>query len=304
MVFTQKKLRSKSTSVFLIGLAIVDTVLLNVGLLPWWVEQMTGVNIRLLSQAACKLHVLFTYAPIQCSAWILVVVTIERVISVFLPLKSRVIITRRRACISLVLVLLVVIGLNLSLVWCYNLQVQPNGILKCKPGPEKIKSEFNFKYYVWIDSFVASYIPSFVMSICNIAIIIKLVKSRLRRRSTMNVKIDDSSNLSSMTAMLLTLNFTFLMTTSPIVIFLAHIDYFYGDNSPHAVSKANLAYTVVTQLSYLNSALNFFLYCLSGSTFRENLRLLFCSCRTQTKYGSSSRTDLSTISRSISEQTV
>ena len=300
LVFGQKNLRSRSTSVLLIGLAIADTILLNIGLLPWWIDRITGTDIRKLSQLGCKIHVFFTYAPIHWSAWILVAVTTERLISVYLPLLSREIITRTRALISLVAIVICVSAIDVSTVWSHSLYFDESAKETCDAGPEQDKNHYHFKIYVWVDSFIASYLPFAIMLVSNVAIIIKLTKARLRRQTVMNVKSDTGSG---MTAMLLTLNFVFLLTTSPIVILLAFEEQLMGDKSPHAIAKFYLAYTITGLLSYWNSALNFFLYCISGTRFRRDLVELF-GCQGQIKLTpksrSSTQTDVSTISKSVS----
>ena len=297
-------MRVKSTSVFLIGLAVVDTVVLYMGLLRWWIKELTRIDIRTLSLVGCKIHILFTYAFIQLSAWILVLVTIERVISVFFPLKSREIITRRRAGILLAVTVVSLIGLNAHFMWTRVLYTHTNGVTYCIPAEEH--TEFSNKTWAWIDSFVASYIPFAVMLISNLAIIYKVLKATLHRRSTMNVGKDVSSKMGSMTAMLLLLNFIFLLTTSPIVIFLAYQKDFMGDQSPQSMARFNLAWVIVNLIQYCNNALNFFLYCISGARFRRELTSTVCRCGRKrgierTMSFGMSRTDLSVISKSVTE---
>ena len=230
----------------------------------------------MLSQIGCKLHALFTYIPIHCSAWILVAITAERVISVFFPFRSREIVTCRRALLLLAGIVVCVTGLDLHSLWTYSIYTDTYGHISCTAGPNQSYHDFYTKYFVWIDAFVASYIPFCVMLISNIAIIIKLTQARIKRKSHMNVHMKSSSGRGSMTLVLLTLNFVFLITTSPSVIFLSFQETFRGDGSPHAMSKFYLAYVITGVLSYCNSALNFVLYCLTGSRFRRDMAALFC----------------------------
>ena len=302
LVFIQKKMRVKSTSVFLIGLAVVDTVVLYTGLLRWWIRKLTRIDIRQLVD--CRIHILLTYAFVQLSAWILVLVTIERVISVFFPLKSREIITRRRAGILLAVTVVSLIGLNAHFMWTRVLYTHTSEVTYCIPAEEH--TEFSNKTWAWIDSFVASYIPFAIMLISNLAIIYKVLRATLHRRSTMNVGKDVSSKMGSMTAMLLLLNFIFLLTTSPIVIFIKYRKDFLGDRSPQSFARANLAWIIVNLIQYCNNALNFFLYCISGARFRRELTSTVCRCGRKrgierTMSFGMSRTDLSVISKSVTE---
>ena len=302
LVFSQKSLRGKSTSIFLIGLGVTDTVVLNLGLMPWWVGNVTGREVRTYADAICKIENFFSYAPIHSSAWILVAVTLERVIAVCLPMKARELVTPRRALISLVVIVVVISGVNAHLLWTNRLETNADGNIECIVDP--LHWNFVREIFIWIDLFIASYIPFTIMLVCNAAIIFKLVKAKLKRKANMNIK-DDSSKMSSVTIMLLTLNFVFLLTTSPIVIFLALKEVFKGDKSPQAMARYWMVYVIVGLLSYTNSALNFYMYCLSGAKFRRDLMSLFCKNPPPKKSSkipqSKSTTTITTVSKSCSD---
>jgi hypothetical protein len=76
--------------------------------------------------------------------------------------------------------------------------------------------------------------------------------------------------------MLVVVTFVFVLTTTPITI------YFVGKGANMwpadtddltGFSCTYLAYSVCNMLFYLNSAVNFFLYCVSGSHFRHALQV-------------------------------
>ena len=276
IVFCQKGLRVKSTSAFLIGLAVVDTLVLFTGLLRWWISELLSIDIRIFSLVGCKTHIFLTYAAIHCSAWILVAVTIERFISVFLPMKSRQICTRHRAIVSMVAIIVFLTALNAHFFWSYTLNTSAQNVTYCEFD---IRYEgFAYMTWPWIDAFVASYIPFAVMLVCNVAIISKLINATLMRKSSMNVGRNVSNKMGTLTAMLLTLNLIFLLTTSPIAIFLAFQEHFEVD-TPISKARFELAWYVVLILQHSNSALNFFLYCLSGARFRKEFVALLCRRR-------------------------
>jgi hypothetical protein len=74
--------------------------------------------------------------------------------------------------------------------------------------------------------------------------------------------------------MLVVVTFVFVLTTTPITIFFAGANIWPTDiRDIVGFSCTYLAYSVCNMLFYLNSAVNFFLYCVSGSQFRHALQV-------------------------------
>ena len=83
---------------------------------------------------------------------------------------------------------------------------------------------------------------------------------------------------SSMTITLVALSVIFFLTTSPICVYNV-IEHYVEDgvaDDPRGTGRLRLAWAVVNILMYTNSALNFYLYCLSGARFRQELRRCLC----------------------------
>ena len=70
LTMQRKPLITTVTSPCLICLAIVDTMVLNTGLLRLWIMQLTGGDIRLHSEITCKLHRLVTIYTCRAEAMI------------------------------------------------------------------------------------------------------------------------------------------------------------------------------------------------------------------------------------------
>jgi hypothetical protein len=79
------------------------------------------------------------------------------------------------------------------------------------------------------------------------------------------------------TIMLLTISFTFLVTTLPMNIssIVSALAGSHASNS-HEASKYKLARTITELLMYTNHSINFFLYLLTGQKFRQQLKILLC----------------------------
>ena len=76
--------------------------------------------------------------------------------------------------------------------------------------------------------------------------------------------------------MLLTVNSLFWLLTAPIVVFVIGYAYWAPEASAEDTAELSLGWALVNMLQYANNAVHFFLYCLTGPRFRQELAAL-CS---------------------------
>ena len=79
--------------------------------------------------------------------------------------------------------------------------------------------------------------------------------------------------MNSTTIMLIVVSTVFVLTTTPSVGYYIYIDYFADMRMMHVTdplgaAKLGLVYAATNMLYYLNNAVNFALYCISGTRFR------------------------------------
>ena len=82
--------------------------------------------------------------------------------------------------------------------------------------------------------------------------------------------------LVQMTAMCLSASFCFLVCISPSIVLLIGKPYWTSEGHPSSVYF--ICKSISNQLVYVNHSANFFLYCLTGRRFRQQLVQL-CACR-------------------------
>ena len=88
-------------------------------------------------------------------------------------------------------------------------------------------------------------------------------------------KIEDKKTCST-TVMLVVVGIVYLLTVSPSAIFFVGASYYmWPISTVYDIAKFYLAYALTLQLSYVNSAINFLLYCCTETKFRQSLRMLF-----------------------------
>ena len=267
-VMLGKRLRKHTTSVYLIGLAVVDTFILYADL-PWnWINAVFEINIRDLSFAYCKINLFCMYYVIQLEAWILVCVNIERLTAVFLPMKAKKLFTKRSALIQMAIVASVLFVINSHIFWTQTL-VDDGSVYVCMEHPDF--AMFRLHVYGWIDMVLASVLPFSVMFVSSIAICVKLyMQSKIGGSSA-------SSKTTTITVMLITVCIVFVLCSLPITIFLSDTEYFvtrYG-----CCFSWNVIWPVVSIVMFTNNAVNFLLYSISGPRFRDELRRMFPCCK-------------------------
>jgi hypothetical protein len=170
-----------------------------------------------------------------------------------------------------------------------------------------------------VDAFIYSFAPFLVITLLNVLIIREVLKARSHRQRMQNTPehhfhqalprrrllgshlvsqcrnglTTSSSSTSStncrrasgpgegtkLTVMLLTVSFTFLLTTLPMNIALIFTAFWNQQKTHelHHTAQFNLAKTVTELLMYVNHSINFCLYCATGHKFRQQIvHLLRC----------------------------
>ncbi|XP_064649789.1 psychosine receptor-like [Lineus longissimus] len=261
LVLAGGKFGRASTRILLVSLSLSDTTVLYSGLLRQWIVSVFGIDVRTLHELSCPLHLFFTYISLQASSWIMMLVTLERVISVIFPLKSRVICTARATVIAVIFVTVTLTGLN-SHILAFR-RLQPNG--GCYASGDYA---YFWRYaWFWTESTVRFGFPALVVFICNCLIVRTVLRSSAKRREISDGP--DESKSTSITVMLVTTSFVFLFLCLPSAIyFLIRGTMFSSALTQRQLADIRLWYTITGLLQYANNASNFIVYCISGTGFR------------------------------------
>ena len=122
----------------------------------------------------------------------------------------------------------------------------------------------------WISITIYCLIPVLTMTTLNGFIIARL------RRLKKQINGGAVAKISSMTIMLLTITVYFVVVTTPIFIYTlyqrVHVDRY--NQTAYSQVKLEMIDAVLTLMLYMNHAVNFFLYCLTGRRFRQEFLAL------------------------------
>ena len=260
IVMLCKSLRQNTSSVYLLALACLDTIMLLFTLGKMWISVVWDIDITALSSVGCSMHHIVIRFVSHSEAWVLVLVAIERFVAVWWPLEVKTIFTRKLAIIQVICLTVVLALLDINILWTINFTPW-HPMLKCQ-HTETVQ-------YAWelIDVFIATVIPFVVMIVCSVLIVVKLMMNKFRRASGRDIPV------SSITIMLMSVCITFIVTTLP----LKFSGIFKGalKRSCGCCFMMNVILPIGLMLQLSNYAVNFLLYCASGSKFRVELKEMF-----------------------------
>ena len=269
IILCRRRFKNNITSVFLVALAVSDcTYLLTNSLSNDWITYVTGVNLREQSRVSCKILTYLIYVAKAYGSWILVALNVERLMLVTAPLIVKCHFTVQRAKLVVLAIFVAIL-----LIYVYQLFLVDINYTNVKPGCDMSDSHINVLKGLTVFNLVFDTIlPCFCIITGNALLYYKL-KFRRKGRLLEN----DSLGLA---ATLVVLSIAYVSLTLPYSLFLV-LDAHAFPNFYSPVVNAGLYV-----MDLLNSAINFVLYCLSGSTFRKEFRRAaikqFCKRRSNT----------------------
>ena len=262
--------------IYFTALAVSDLSVLLIGLPRHWALYAFGFDLRVWSDSTCKIHKLLAYALGVISAWLLLVMTSQRVASVVWPLKVCLQGTRRKALLTVSLIVCTSLLYNSTILFSHSVSVFGS----CTPKVCSIaQTDSAFRYvglFLWSDIAMFSVIPFCILCICNIALLWKVTQSvRTARGMTGPGHVNPrAKRASSLTVIIVTTSAAFLVLTLPSCVVPVYI---YTQNGTavediQSRAKLSLAAAVSVLLWYCNCSVNFYLYCLSGTKLRNEAK--------------------------------
>ena len=299
VVMRSRSFRGLTTSYILIALAISDTIQ-NI-LLPFnkgFVRALLGVDIRSLSDLGCVLYFWAFRVSKMTSSWLIVLISLERLVGVCMPMRASVINTKRNALLGIALIY-AVIGAYVA-IWASVSDRRLGGI--CRPNTRPPGLEAVSTGLLMFGASIYALVPSIFLVIFTTTIVVTLHRAqRTRRQLSMSQAASTSRDPTAKTTiMLVAVSIAFVVLVLPVG--LAHtITFLIRQSIYESTDIGVVIYREVSQvLEQLNYSINFILYVIVCRSFRERmLGVLFSSCRFK-KSNNSSSTSGSTASTAYS----
>ena len=245
--------------------------------------------MRQLSGISCSTHRFILYLGLDTSSWLLATISIERFIAVCKPGKHKAIKSARFGLKVIAVLILVQIAFNIHVFFTRGrhwteTKVIDGGTLKSVEincGYTSKEARFFWtNHQGWMAMLWYCCFPFTVMLITTILIIKKLrtlQHSMLSRNSSSESATERIKKTNTMTRMLLSVTLYFLIITTPIFIFtmFQSLLFYQSAVGERRLAKLELTDACLTIFLYLNHSINFFLYCLTGRRFRQELKIMF-----------------------------
>ncbi|XP_060580824.1 growth hormone secretagogue receptor type 1-like [Ruditapes philippinarum] len=272
--------RDTSTAALLTALAIIDTIVLTVPATERWFHRVIYFLIRTDNNVTCKIWAFLSYFAPTSSSWIIVLVTAERFISIWFPMRVGYLSTRKKV-ICLILVMSVIIGSMYMPVMVHVTVFQNTHdtldiastknetsivyFTDCDISDQRYREDY-LRVLMWLDMAFLFMAPFVLIVLGNVLIIYKICQSR--RSGVLHAERDvecRSQVANTFTIRAIALSITFLICLLPVTTYQLV-------NTNTDVTLPGYADDIIHILLYGNSTCNFILYCAIGSGFRKDLR--------------------------------
>ena len=281
-IMLTKGFRTMPVSKVLIALSVSDTIV-NL-MLPFnksFVRRMLGVDVRSLSSGGCKVFY-WTYRLFKFStSWMIVLISTERFVAVWLHVRAKSINTTRNAYIAMAVVygfFAVYIGY-----WSHIGDNIIDG--RCIPNSGPPEMAHILRGLLIFGSVMYVTLPSILLIVLNTLIVYKLVLLKKKKNTNImpttgngntNTNTPNAHVRSSRTnAMLICVAITFIVLETPIGI-LHSVSFVKNQSLFETRDSLMVIMREISQvLEQLNHSINFLLYVLASKRFRDRVVSLF-----------------------------
>ena len=260
VVIIRGSLRHSVFMTMLIVLAVTD----NLTLLSSDVLQLGLLGSYLSpSLLSCRILMCIGQSSGTISSWMVVLISVERFFAIFYPFKVHIYLSMKRTYITIVCIS-VTICLSEAYYLFYASILTYGNITVCYLGTH-LNSDVIFSI---VSGLLYSFIPFCIITILNVRILKKLKLQQTFRASSLHQSQSSTASNNSLVPMMLAISVAFALTTFPMTLLVICTIILDLVSSEWNVNS-NWIFVVAMGLANLNHTLNFFLYCLTGSVFRD-----------------------------------
>ncbi|KAK2160191.1 hypothetical protein LSH36_138g05004 [Paralvinella palmiformis] len=310
-VFFSRNLRKLSASVYLAAISVSDLMVLLIYVSLDWLRKGLphypgghSLGWIINSPGICETFLYFSYLFRFVSVWLIVVFTVERYIAACRPLQRRVICTKSfgRRAIMVVILLGGLISLYKPIISGIYSTTKPDDVVdyrnnnnnnnnnnvtvglldvvdfttnvcRSEPGYENINFSMELMFGLSITA-----VPFVVIAFFN-ALILRTLMQRDVNIKRWKLCFKESRIRWEFTVTLLVVSTAFICLNLPYFITWCQRNLLSTSGSTEdglkSISTRDQFYITLT-IYYVNYCINFFLYCLTGTYYRRELRLIFC----------------------------
>lgn len=278
LVMRRRKIRGSSTSLYLRFLAFTDIFVLVLGVIPEWLEAMDIVTLYNINGPACKIEKFSFYTMLDASIWILVVFTLDRFHALVFPFSTFPQCQPERVRFNVALVFIGSAIFNLPIFVTRGPEIIGFDKIRNTTRTEtcgytsELAKHFETRVRPWVVLVIFDLVPFAILLTCNIAIVYVLRKMQsIHHRAIVPAKHKRSLVQASIMCVTASACFAIFVTPS-IVMYIGKQYWIKTSYEKYIVLKS-----ACNIIKFLNHSADFFLFCISGQAFRDQL-LEMLSC--------------------------
>lgn len=275
IVLRRMHFEKNPTLILLFLLSVTDIAVLLVGLPRYWARDALQFDLRTVSQFSCKFSLFLIYISMQLSSWILVLVSVIRVIKTVLPLrypKTKIRVTRKNTLTVFCIVVIALCIINFHF-FITNGVITEDGEASCTSLTPDFRN-FDEYVFVYIDFLMMSVFPAIIIIVCNIFIYLVLKNMKQRRASTTSTDKVTSDSVSRVTRTLFVTSLYFVISTAPISLHFIVDSYVRPGSDDLTQAKLDMSFTVLYLFQFSHFVINFYCYTVTNKRFRRSVKKL------------------------------
>ena len=272
LVMVKPNNRKMSTCIYMAAISINDNIMMCICFHDYLVSV---VQIHRCNPIQCKFVAYFCLFALQNCTFHVIAMTLDKYIAIKWPHRAATYSTPRRAK-------MIAVGLYVF-VFIYNFpHFFLSGVIGCQCIGYAVPGLIT-KVYSWF-SFVLNAVIPFVLLIHMNFIVMKTVRTsrKMFKTNDNNTAMDSRQKTmknaeKQVTIMLLLVTTLFLILLCPTYVRFIYLSFTKRD-TPFEYANSILLFQITYKFYSSNSGLNFFLYCISGQKFRNDLKEILCCC--------------------------
>jgi hypothetical protein len=219
LIITYISIKSKANSFCLLRyLALSDTLALYFWNLSHFSEAIFNINLENYSMFSCKFGDWIQFSSLQASAWILVLISIDRYLIFRIKNWQTIHFTNRIAnmCGFIIILIFFLINSNVIFTFGYELKTIINGTILIKTTQcfTTIPSTYWMTYWNHVHSYLYSFIPFILLGLIDVLLLIDL--HFLRKSINTNLRRNKKKIRMTVTVIIMTI--LFILFTCPFAV--------------------------------------------------------------------------------------
>lgn len=266
-------------------LAVTDICVLLIPALKFLLD-LCSISLSHAHIILCKTFGFFELFGSQISAWLVVCVSVERVFSLCFPLTFDTKRAWKRACISTIIIIVAAAGLNsFELKNSKMYQIKPetheNGVIVNKTDTLCATPLTDVLMIVRSVSFLwfLGILPLILVTTCNCVIVVKIF---MMQKMHDNLNIQSQNSAVTFTKICIAIGILYCLSILPFMLHTLNLF-----EIIEIIKLNTVTYTVFRMFAYnslyLNSSLNFLLYCFTGKDFWLDIKEMFSCLKHRTR---------------------